>query len=599
MMLSKSSWIVNCKDSRMRMFNNTTRQLCTTGILGKKLNKYSYVVTEPKDQGGSQAMLYATGFKSSDMEKAQVGVGSCWWSGNPCNMHLLDLNHRCANSVGASGLKAMQFNTIGVSDGIPMGTSGMRYSLQSREIIADSFETQVMAQHYDANIAIPSCDKNMPGVLMAMGRHNRPSIMVYGGTILPGTPTCGSSKLPRNIDLVAAYQTYGQYISNQISEEERADVVSHACPGPGSCGGMYTANSMASVAEVMGITLPNTSSSPATSKEKLTECDTIGDAIKKTMELNILPRDIFTREAFENAITYVIATGGSTNAVLHLIAIAHSAGIKVTPNDFQRISDKTPLLGDFKPSGKYFIADLYHVGGTQAVIKFLYENGFLYGDTLTITGETLAERAAKAAPLPEGQGIIRPVSQPVNLTGHLQILRGSLAPGGAVGKITGKEGTYFKGKAKVFEEEVSFIKALEKGEIKKGEKTVVVIRYEGPKGGPGMPEMLKPSAALMGYGLGQDVAMLTDGRFSGGSHGFLIGHVVPEAAEGGPIGLVKNGDEIIIDAQNNKIDLLVDENEMSKRRASWVPPKPRYSRGTLAKYAKLVSNASEGCVLDA
>ncbi|CAR29561.1 ZYRO0G11638p [Zygosaccharomyces rouxii] len=583
----------------MGLVDKASRKFCTTRIVGKKLNKYSYIVTEPKDQGGSQAMLYATGFKPDDLSKGQVGVGSCWWSGNPCNMHLLDLNHRCAESVNKAGFKAMQFNTIGVSDGIPMGTSGMRYSLQSREIIADSFETQMMAQHYDANIAIPSCDKNMPGVLMAMGRHNKPSIMVYGGTILPGTPTCGSSKLPKNIDLVAAYQSYGQYISKQITEEERSDVVSHACPGPGSCGGMYTANSMAAAAEVMGITLPNTSTSPATSKEKLAECASIGDAIKKTMELNILPRDVLTREAFENAITYVIATGGSTNAVLHLVAIAHSAGVKLTPDDFQRISDKTPLLGDFKPSGKYFIADLYKVGGTQAVIKFLYENGFLHGNTLTITGETLAERAAKAAPLSEGQDLISSVSQPVNPNGHLQILYGSLAPGGAVGKITGKEGTYFKGKAKVFEEEVSFIHALEKGEIKKGEKTVVVIRYEGPKGGPGMPEMLKPSAALMGYGLGQDVAMLTDGRFSGGSHGFLIGHVVPEAAEGGPIGLVKDGDEIVIDAQNNKIDLLVDENEMAKRRADWTPPSPRYTKGTLWKYSKLVSNASQGCVLDA
>lgn len=577
----------------------SSRCFSSTRNLGKKLNKYSYVVTEPKDQGGSQAMLYATGFKQEDLNKGQVGVGSCWWTGNPCNMHLLDLNHRCADAVNKAGLKAMQFNAIGVSDGISMGTKGMRYSLQSREIIADSFETQMMAQHYDANISIPSCDKNMPGVMMAMGRHNRPSIMVYGGTILPGSPTCGSSKLPHEIDLVAAFQSYGQYISHQISEEERADVVSHACPGPGSCGGMYTANSMASAAEVLGITLPNSSAHPATSKEKMAECDSIGAAIKRTMELNILPHDIFTKEAFENAITYVIAVGGSTNAVLHLIAIAHSAGVKVTLEDFQIISNKTPLLGDFKPSGKYVMADLIKVGGTQAVIKFLYDNGFLHGNTLTVTGETLAERAAKAAPLSEGQQLIRQVSQPINPNGHLQILYGSLAPGGAVGKITGKEGTYFKGKAKVFEEEEAFIHALERGEIKKGEKTVVVIRYEGPKGGPGMPEMLKPSAALMGYGLGKDVAMLTDGRFSGGSHGFLIGHVVPEAIEGGPIGLVKDGDEIVIDSNNNKIDLLIDEKEMAERKANWTVPPPRYNRGTLSKYAKLVSNASQGCVLDA
>lgn len=565
----------------------------------KKLNKYSYIITEPKDQGASQAMLYATGFNKDDFSKAQVGVGSCWWSGNPCNMHLLDLNNRCSQSIEKAGLKAMQFNTIGVSDGISMGTKGMRYSLQSREIIADSFETIMMAQHYDANIAIPSCDKNMPGVMMAMGRHNRPSIMVYGGTIMPGHPTCGSNKIPENIDVVSAFQSYGQYISKQFTEEERHDVVQHSCPGPGSCGGMYTANTMASAAEVLGITMPNSSAFPAISSEKMAECDNIGDSIKKTMELGITPRQIFTKEAFENAITYVIATGGSTNAVLHLVAIAHSAGVKITPDDFQRISDTTPLLGDFKPSGKYVMADLIKVGGTQSVIKFLYDNGFLHGDALTVTGETLAERAKKAPGLPEGQDIIRPISQPIKSSGHLQILYGSLAPGGSVGKITGKEGTYFKGTARVFEEEDAFITALENGEIKKGEKTVVIIRYEGPKGGPGMPEMLKPSSALMGYGLGKDVALLTDGRFSGGSHGFLIGHIVPEAAEGGPIGLVQNGDEIVIDADNNKIDLLVSESELAQRKAKWTAPAPRYNRGTLSKYAKLVSNASLGCVTDA
>lgn len=575
------------------------RQFSSTRNVAKKLNKYSNIITEPMDQGASQAMLYATGFKKDDFSKAQVGVGSCWWSGNPCNMHLMDLNNRCSQSVEKAGLKAMQFNSIGVSDGISMGTKGMRYSLQSREIIADSFETIMMAQHYDANIAIPSCDKNMPGVMMAMGRHNRPSIMVYGGTILPGHPTCGSSKIPQNIDLVSAFQSYGQYISKQFSEEEREDVVRHACPGPGSCGGMYTANTMASVAEVLGITMPNSSSFPAVSDQKLAECDNIGESIKKTMELGILPRDVFTKEAFENAITYVIATGGSTNAVLHIVAVAHSAGVKITPDDFQRISDKTPLIGDFKPSGKYVMAELMKVGGTQSVIKYLFDNGFLNGNTITITGDTLAERAAKAASLPEGQDIIKPISQPIKPNGHLQILYGSLAPGGAVGKITGKEGTFFKGKARVFEEENAFIHALEKGEIKKGEKTVVIIRYEGPRGGPGMPEMLKPSSALMGYGLGKDVALLTDGRFSGGSHGFLIGHIVPEAAEGGPIGLVKDGDEIVIDADNNKIDLLVSEQELSDRKAQWTPPPPRYTRGTLSKYTKLVANASQGCVTDA
>ncbi|EJS43029.1 ilv3p [Saccharomyces arboricola H-6] len=577
----------------------TARQFSTTRCVAKKLNKYSYIITEPKGQGASQAMLYATGFKKDDFQKPQVGVGSCWWSGNPCNMHLLDLNNRCSQSIEKSGLKAMQFNTIGVSDGISMGTKGMRYSLQSREIIADSFETIMMAQHYDANIAIPSCDKNMPGVMMAMGRHNRPSIMVYGGTILPGHPTCGSSKISKNIDIVSAFQSYGEYISKQFTEEEREDVVEHACPGPGSCGGMYTANTMASAAEVLGLTIPNSSSFPAVSKEKLAECDNIGEYIKKTMELGILPRDILTKEAFENAITYVVATGGSTNAVLHLVAVAHSAGVKLSPDDFQRISDTTPLIGDFKPSGKYVMADLINIGGTQSVIKYLYENNMLHGNAMTVTGDTLAERAKKAPSLPDGQEIIKPLSHPIKTSGHLQILYGSLAPGGSVGKITGKEGTYFKGKARVFEEEGAFIEALEKGEIKKGEKTVVVIRYEGPRGAPGMPEMLKPSSALMGYGLGKDVALLTDGRFSGGSHGFLIGHIVPEAAEGGPIGLVRDGDEIIIDADNNKIDLLVSEKEMSQRKQSWAAPAPRYTRGTLSKYAKLVSNASNGCVLDA
>ncbi|SCU79254.1 LAMI_0A07976g1_1 [Lachancea mirantina] len=574
------------------------RQFSQTKNIGKKLNKYSYIITEPKDQGASQAMLYATGFKKTDFSKAQVGVGSCWWSGNPCNMHLMDFNNRISESVNRAGLKAMQFNTIGVSDGISMGTKGMRYSLQSREIIADSFETIMMAQHYDANIAIPSCDKNMPGVLIAMGRHNRPSIMVYGGTILPGHPTCGSAKIPNNIDVVSAFQSYGQYLTKEFSENEREDVVQHACPGPGSCGGMYTANTMASAAEVLGMTLPNTSCFPAVSKEKLAECDSIGEAIKKTLELGILPRDVMTKQSFENAITYVIATGGSTNAVLHLIAVAHSAGVKITPDDFQRISDKTPLLGDFKPSGKYLMADLMHVGGTQAVIKYLYDQGFMHGDTLTISGDTLKERAAKCAGLTEGQDIIRPVSSPIKPQGHLQILYGSLAPGGSVAKVTGKEGTFFKGRARVFDEESAFIHALEKGEIKKGEKTVVVIRYEGPKGGPGMPEMLKPSSALMGYGLGKDVALLTDGRFSGGSHGFLIGHIVPEAAEGGPIGLVKDGDEIVIDADNNKLDLLVSKEELDMRRSQWITPAPRYTRGTLAKYGKLVSNASQGCILD-
>lgn len=512
----------------------------------------------------------------------------------------MDLNNACADSVNKAGLKAMQFNSIGVSDGITNGTEGMKYSLQSREIIADSFETMTMAQLYDGNIAIPSCDKNMPGVLMAMGRHNRPAIMVYGGTILPGSPTCGGSKsnpaIADKIDIISAFQSYGQYLSKQITLEEKQDIVQHACPGPGACGGMYTANTMASAAEVMGITLPYSSSSPAVSKEKANECASVGEALKNLLIKDLKPRDIITKKSFENAITYIIVTGGSTNAVLHLIAIASSFDIELTVDDFQRISDSTPLLADFKPSGKYVMADLQAKGGTPAVMKYLVEEGLLDGSQLTVTGKTITENLADLPGLPADQDIIHPISNPLKPSGHLQILKGTLAPGSAVAKITGKEGTYFKGKARVFNEEYAFITALEAGEIKKGEKTVCVIRYEGPKGGPGMPEMLKPSSALMGYGLGQDVALITDGRFSGGSHGFLIGHVVPEAAEGGPIGLVEDGDEIVIDAENNIIDLLVSEEELAKRREKWTPPEPRYKRGTLFKYAKLVSDASKGCV---
>lgn len=563
------------------------------------LNKYSSIVTQDMSQGASQAMLYATGFTSEDMHKAQVGVGSVWWSGNPCNMHLMELNHKCTASVDKAGLKGMQFNSIGVSDGITNGTEGMKYSLQSREIIADSFETLIMAQMYDASIAIPSCDKNMPGVLMAMGRHNRPSLMVYGGTILPGSPSCGATaEIPEKIDIISAFQSYGQFLSNQITEEQRIDVVQHACPGPGACGGMYTANTMASAAEVMGMTLPYSSSAPAVSQEKALECASVGEAIKNLLQLDLKPKDIMTKKSFENAITYIIATGGSTNAVLHMIAIASSVGIEITVDDFQRLSDTTPLLSDFRPSGKYVMADLQTVGGTPAVMKMLLAEGLIDGDQYTVTGKTIKENLEKLPGLPQGQDIIRPLSNPLKPSGHLQILKGTLAPGSCVAKITGKEGTYFKGKARVFDEEHAFISALENGEIKKGEKTVCVIRYEGPKGGPGMPEMLKPSSALMGYGLGKDVALLTDGRFSGGSHGFLIGHIVPEAAEGGPIALVEDGDVIVIDAENNVIDLLVDQEILAERKKLWSPPAPRYTRGTLRKYSLLVSDASKGCVTD-
>ncbi|KAI0464327.1 dihydroxy-acid dehydratase ilv3 [Komagataella kurtzmanii] len=579
-----------------------------------KLNKFSSIITQPKSQGASQAMLYATGFTKEDMNKGQVGVGSCWWSGNPCNMHLLDLNMTCTESVKRAGLKGMQFNTIGVSDGISMGTKGMRFSLQSREIIADSFETIMLAQHYDANIGIPACDKNMPGVLMGFARHNRPSIMVYGGTIHAGKPSHVTDKVPEKIDVVSAFQSYGQFISGQITEEQREDIVAHSCPGPGSCGGMYTANTMASCAEVMGMSLPLSSSSPAISKEKQEECENVGFAIKKLMELQILPKDIMTKTAFENAITYVIATGGSTNAVLHLIAIAHTVGVELTIDDFQRISDKTPFLADFKPSGKYVMADLQKYGGTPAVTKYLLRNGLIDGDCITVTGKTVEENMENFAGLPLEQDIIRPLSNPLKPTGHLQILKGSLAPGGSVAKITGKEGTFFEGKAKCYNEETDFIEALERGEIKKDEKTVVVIRYEGPRGAPGMPEMLKPSSALMGYGLGKDCALLTDGRFSGGSHGFLIGHIVPEAWSDGakdpahadyyvegvaPIALVENGDVITIDSDNNTIDIRVERSELEARAKKFTLPDKRIRRGVLSKYQRLVSDASKGCVLDA
>lgn len=573
------------------------RKFSTCRQLNDELNRFSKLVTQPKSQGASQAMLFATGFDEKDLSKAQIGVGSVWWSGNPCNNHLLDLNFRVTKGIEQAGLKGMQFNTIGVSDGISMGTKGMRYSLQSREIIADSVETITLGQHYDGNISIPGCDKNMPGVLMAMGRINRPSIMIYGGTIKPGRTTCQANN-DKEIDIVSAFQAYGQYLSGEIDEPQRSDIIRHACPGSGACGGMYTANTMASAAEVMGMTLPGSSSFLASSPEKFNECEEAGKVMLNLLKLNLKPKDIMTRQAFLNAITYIIVTGGSTNAVLHLIAIAHSCGVELTIDDFQVISDKTPLLADFKPSGKFVMADLHQYGGTPAVIKFLINEGLIDGSTLTVMGKTLKDTVAEYPDLSKDQPIFAPLSNPLKKSGHLQILRGSLAPGGSVGKITGKEGTVFQGKARVFDDEDFFIQALENGEIKKGEKTVVVIRYEGPKGGPGMPEMLKPSSALMGYGLGKDVALLTDGRFSGGSHGFLIGHIVPEAIEGGPIAFVEDGDEILIDAEKNIIDLLVDDKLLEQRKAKWTPPPPKYSRGTLSKYAKLVSDASSGCVTD-
>ncbi|MCJ1464248.1 dihydroxy-acid dehydratase ilv3 [Pseudocyphellaria aurata] len=567
--------------NRGREFTTTARWKESSSA--PQLNKTSQHVTQPKSQGASQAMLYATGLEPSDMSKAQVGIASVWYSGNPCNMHLLDLNNRVKEGVERAGLIGYQFNTVGVSDAISMGTKGMRYSLQSRDLIADSIETVMGGQWYDANISIPGCDKNMPGVIMAMARVNRPSIMVYGGTIKPG---CAATQNNANIDIVSAFQSYGQFLSGEINEDQRFDIIRHACPGSGACGGMYTANTMASALEVMGMTLPGSSSNPAESQAKNLECLAAGDAIKKLLTEDIRPSDILTRQAFENAMILVNITGGSTNAVLHLIAIAHSVGIKLTIDDFQSVSDRTPFLADLKPSGKYVMADLHSIGGTPALLKFLLKEDIIKGDGMTVTGQTLSQNLEKVADFPSNQSIIRPLSAPIKKTGHIQILSGSLAPGGCVGKITGKEGMRFHGRAKVYDSEDEMVLALEQGAIKKGEKVVVVIRYEGPRGGPGMPEMLKPSSAIMGAGLGKDVALITDGRFSGGSHGFLIGHVVPEAQEGGPIALIKDADEVVIDAETRRLDLLVEEGEIERRRKEWVRPKEKYEKGTLKKYAK-------------
>ncbi|KAK5995971.1 Dihydroxy-acid dehydratase [Cladobotryum mycophilum] len=565
----------------------------TARCADEKLNKVSSAITQPKSQGASQAMLYATGLSESDMNKAQIGISSVWYEGNPCNMHLMDLSKVVRESVAKAGFVPYRFNTIGVSDGISMGTTGMRYSLQSREIIADSIETVMNGQWYDGNISLPGCDKNMPGVAIAMGRVNRPSIMVYGGTIKPG---CSMGGEP--IDIVSAFQAYGQYISGEITEEQRFDIIRNACPGSGACGGMYTANTMATAIETMGLTLPGSSSSPAEDPSKIVECESVGEAMKNLLKQDIRPRDILTRQAFENAMIVTTVLGGSTNAVLHLIAIADSVGVKLTIDDFQAVSDRVPFLADLKPSGKYVMADMHDIGGTPTLLKFLIKEGLIDGSGITVTGKTMKENVENAPDFPSDQQIIRPLSNPIKPTGHIQILRGTLAPGGCVGKITGKEGLRFVGKARCYNAEDDFIASLERGEIKKGEKTVVIIRYDGPKGGPGMPEMLKPSSAIMGAGLGKDVALLTDGRFSGGSHGFIIGHIVPEAQEGGPIALVQDGDEITIDAEKLAIDLEVPEAEIARRRKEWKVPEPRYTKGTLSKYAKLVSNASKGCVTD-
>ena len=555
-----------------------------------QLNRYSSRITQRKSQGASQAMLYGTGLTEEDMNKAQVGICSMWYEGNTCNMHLNDLAAEVKRGVQEAGLVGLRFNTIGVSDGISMGTEGMSYSLQSRDLIADSIETVMCAQWYDALIALPGCDKNMPGSVIAMGRLNRPAIMIYGGTIRAG---CWED---RKLDIVSAFQSYGEYLAGSIDEQTRKEIVKHACPGAGACGGMYTANTMATAIEAMGMSLPYSSSIPAEDPAKRQECRRAGEAIRLLLERDIKPRDIMTREAFENAMVMVMALGGSTNAVLHLIAIARSVDVPLSLDDFQRVSDRVPYIADLKPSGRFVQEDLHRVGGTPAVMKYLLEEGLLHGDVLTVTGKTLAENLAEVSPLAEGQEIVRPLSDPIKPTGHIQILYGNLAPEGAVAKITGKEGERFTGPARVFDSEEDMLAALEQKRIQEGD--VVIIRYEGPKGGPGMPEMLTPTSAIVGAGLGGKVALLTDGRFSGGSHGFIVGHITPEAQVGGPIALVQDGDQVTIDAVNRRIDVAVSDEELQRRRQSWQAPPWKAQRGTLFKYIRCVKSASEGCVTD-
>ncbi len=558
----------------------------------KELNKYSKTLTQDETQPGAQAMYYAIGFKEEDFNKAQVGVVSMGWDGNPCNMHLNDLATSVQKSINhVGGLLGLRFYTIGVSDGISMGTAGMRYSLVSRDVIADSIETNAGAQYYDAIVAIPGCDKNMPGCIMAMGRLNRPSIMLYGGTIAPG------HYKGEDLNIVSAFEALGQKIAGNLDEKDFKEIVRHSCPGAGACGGMYTANTMASAIEALGMSLPNSSSNPALSKDKQKECESIGEAIKLLLEKDIKPKDIMTREAFQNAITVVMVLGGSTNAVLHLIAMAKSVDVPLTIDDFQLISNKVPMLADFKPSGKYLMEDLHQFGGVPAVMKYLLSKGMLHGDCLTVTGKTVAENLKDAADLDfEKQDIFRPLEKPIKATGHLQILYGNLAERGSVAKITGKEGERFEGTARVFDGESHFLEAIQNKKVHAGD--VAVIRNIGPKGAPGMPEMLKPTGALIGAGLGKTVALITDGRFSGGTHGFVVGHITPEAHEGGLIALVNDDDIIEIDAIKNTLTLKVSDEEITKRKATWKQPALKATKGILYKYARVVKDASEGCVTD-
>lgn len=555
------------------------------------LNKYSRQLTQVRSQVGSQAMLYGVGLTDEDMQKPQVGIASMGWEGNPCNMHLNRLAREVKAGVQEAGMVGLIFHTIGVSDGISMGTEGMKFSLLSRDLIADSIETVMRAQWYDANVSLPGCDKNMPGSAMAAARVNRPTIIVYGGTIRAGH--LGDQKL----DIVSAFEAYGKWLAKEITEEQLREILRNACPGEGACGGMYTANTMASALEALGMSLPYSSSYPANSPEKLAECRAVGPALLNLLEKDIKPRDIMTRKAFENAITVVVALGGSTNAVLHLIAMAKAADVPLTIDDFQAISNRTPLLADMKPSGPWVMEDLWQVGGVPAVMKLLLEHGLLHGDCLTVTGKTVAENLAELPGLKEGQQIVHPISSPIKKTGHLQILYGNLATEGAVAKITGKEGTRFTGPAKVFDSEELALKAIEENRVTHGD--VVVIRYEGPKGGPGMREMLSITSAIMGAGLGKSVALITDGRFSGGTHGFVVGHITPEAQVGGNLALVQDGDLITIDAESNRLELHVSDEELARRRAAWQAPPPKFTKGVLYKYYKTVSSASEGCVTDA
>jgi dihydroxy-acid dehydratase len=555
------------------------------------LNKYSRTLTQEVSNPAAKAMLYGIGLTSEDMNKAQIGIASTGYEGNTCNMHLNGLSVHVKRGIQENGMVGLIFHTIGVSDGMTNGNDGMSYSLPSRDIIADSIENVVAAQWYDGVIAVVGCDKNMPGAMMAMARLNRPGMLVYGGTIRSG------SYKGEKLDIVSAFEALGKKYAGTISDEDYEGVIRNSIPGAGACGGMYTANTMASSMEAMGLVLPNSSTYPATHEGKKAECLAIGAAMKVLLEKNICTRDIMTRKAFENAMTVVIALGGSTNAVLHYLAIAHAAGISFTLKDIQDISDRTPLIADLKPSGKYYMEDVLAIGGMPAILKYLLSVGLLHGECLTVTGKTMAENLAEAPDLNfDTQKIIFPITQPLKPTGHLQIIYGNLAPGGAVAKITGKEGERFEGIAKVCEREEEVIEYISKGEIKPGH--VIVIRNEGPKGGPGMPEMLKPTSAVIGAGLGNSVAMITDGRFSGGTHGFVVGHVTPEAQEGGPIGLVKDGDKITIDAVNNTLILHVSDEELAERKKLWKPIESPFKQGVLRKYIKNVSSASQGCVTD-